>query len=90
MGAFKDSLNDRLAADFRKDSVSSTGAGGSALVGAGRCGGGMDVRCDEPGRACRRILLFCDGAIECEVLVVLTLITEETDVRLENDGSVET
>ena len=50
----------------------------------------MDVRCDEPGRACRRILLFCDGAIECEVLVVLTLITEETDVRLENDGSVET
>jgi hypothetical protein len=84
----------------------SGGAGGGAKLGAGRCGGGTDVRCaeikrsglgreftgDDDGCCC---CCCCWGdKLEstewCEALPVLRLVEDPTDPRLEKDGRLAT
>ena len=74
-------------------SAPGVGVGGSAMLGMGRCGGGTETRCDDLGRtldpfwgcskACPMKLLPAVARL-CVVLTVLSLRTEETDVRFEN------
>lgn len=64
------------------------GVGGSAESGAGRCGGGIDVRCDDRGRCPRKLLPpplieFPFVAREWLVLALLTLRADELDARFE-------